>query len=104
MENFIKEREKEFKQMKQFCLFTLKGKNKYFNAYQCRDMKSHIEQKGFEQYKAEDIKEVYFTSNQYYGSKIALRLNSGGEDSKTFNSLKEMLFFIQGYNNAMSHF
>ena len=101
MKDFIKEREKEFKQMKDFCLFNLRGNNKYYNAYQCRDFKNHIEKNGFEGYKAEDIKEVYFTSNQYYGSKIALRLNSGGETSKTFNSVKEMLFFIQGYNNAI---
>lgn len=103
MKDFIKEREREFKEMKQFCHFTLKGDNKYYNAYQCKDMKNHIEQKGFEQYKAEDIEEVYFTSNQYYGSKIVISLNSGGEASKSFNSLKEMLFFIQGYNNAL-HF
>ena len=34
MKDFIKEREKEFKQMKDFCLFNLRGNNKYYNRFQ----------------------------------------------------------------------
>ena len=101
MQDFIKEREKEFKEMKKFCHFHLSGKNKYWQAYQFRDIKNHIEQNGFERYKANDIEEVFFTNNMHFGAKIVMRLKTGGETCKAFNSVADMLSFIDGYNNAI---
>ncbi len=80
----------------------LSGDNKYYYANQCAMFIRHIEKHGFNGYHEDDIESVYITSSPYYGASANARLISGGETHiKAFNSNKELLGFIIGYNSAV---
>ena len=104
MDNFFKERDLEFKQAKDFCNFQLRGDNKYYYADQCKKLKHYIERNGYYNYTADSIDKVHFTSNSYYGAKVSIILKSSGvTDIKTFNTLKEMLGFVVGFNACIDN-
>ena len=93
--SLLKERnEKEFLINKQNIYVSLRGNDKYYNAFQCRDFADYIEKNGFNQYKSSEIDYVYFAKHS-----ITIRLKSTGEtDIKRFETSKEMFSFVQGFN------
>ena len=91
---FSKERQLEFKKNKENIYFRLAGDNKYYNAHQCWDFTQYILKNGFGRYKPSDIDNVYFDNHS-----ITIRLISTGEDTiKRFESVKELLGFVVGFN------
>ena len=95
---FSKEREAEFKRKKENIYFRLSGSNKYYNASQCWNFTQYILEKGYGRYRPSDIDNVYFDNHS-----ITIRLISTAEsDIKRFETLKELLGFVIGFNTCLS--
>ena len=74
------------------------GSNKYYQAWQCYDFSEYIKNNGFNRYKASDIDYVYFDKHS-----ITIRLKSTAEtDIKRFETSKEMLGFVIGFNECVN--
>jgi len=95
----LKERnEKEFLINKQNIYVSLRGDDKYYNAYQCKNFAEYIKNNGFNRYKPSDIDYVYFDKHS-----ITIRLKSTAEtDIKRFETSKEMLGFVIGFNECVN--
>ena len=93
--SLLKERnEKEFLINKQNIYVSLRGDNKYYNAHQCKYFAEYIKNNGFNRYKPNEIDDVYFDKHS-----ITIRLKSSAEtDIKRFETSKEMLSFVAGFN------
>ena len=95
---FAKEREAEFKRKKENIYFRLAGNNKYYNAGQCWNFTQYILKNGYGRYKPSDIDNVYFDNHS-----ITIRLISTAEsDIKRFETLKELLGFVIGWNACLN--
>jgi hypothetical protein len=91
---FKERNELTFKLNKQNIYTSLRGNDKYYKAFQCRDFADYIEKNGFNKYKSSEIDCVYFAKHS-----ITIRLKSTGEtDIKRFETPKEMFSFVQGFN------
>ena len=97
--SLLKERnEKEFLINKQNIYVSLRGDDKYYYAYQCKNFAEYIKNNGFNRYKASDIDYVYFDKHS-----ITIRLKSTAEtDIKRFETSKEMLGFVIGFNECVN--
>ena len=97
--HLLKERnEKEFLINKQNIYVSLRGDDKYYYAYQCKNFAEYIKNNGFNRYKASDIDYVYFDKHS-----ITIRLKSTAEtDIKRFETSKEMLGFVIGFNECVN--
>ena len=94
----IERNEKQFLIDKQNIYVSLKGDNKYYNAFQCREFSEYIKKNGFDNYAPNKIDDIYFRKNS-----ITIRLKSTGEtDIKRFETAKEMFSFVQGFNECVS--
>tara|TARA_R100001510_G_C7561180_1_gene141172 strand:- start:260 stop:583 length:324 start_codon:yes stop_codon:yes gene_type:complete len=94
---FHNEREQEFKRNKQNIYVRLSGSNKYYYAWQCQNFTRFILENGFNNYKPNEIDSVYFDNHS-----ITIRLNSTAEtDIKRFDSKKEMLSYVVGFNDCL---
>ena len=88
----------EFKINKENINVRLTGYDKYYNAHQCAKFTKYILKNGFQQYKPKDIDSIYFNTHS-----ITIRLMSTGEtDIKRFETKKEMLGFVIGFNACLS--
>lgn len=98
----IQERnELEFKRNKENVNMRLTGYDKYYYAYQCRTFTQYVLKSGFNQYLADNIKSISINYCSHYGASIKARLSSGGETNlKTYNDKKDLLCFIEGFNEA----
>jgi len=96
---FHKEREIEYKEAKEKITFQLRGKNKYYQAFQCALFEKNIIKYGYDSYanKSSTAKEGLIFSEY----KISLG-NYHGHHLKTFDSRQEMLGFVIGYNECIS--
>jgi len=91
---FSEEREAEYKRNKENIYCRLSGYNKYYHAHHCWNFSQYILENGSNQYKPSDIESVYFDTHN-----ITIRLHSTGEsDIKRFDTKKEMLGFVVGFN------
>jgi len=96
--DFNKEREQEFNQAKKKITFSLRGKNKYYYAFQCALFEKNIIKWGYDSYATKQsvasegllFNEYSITLGHYYG-----------HDLKRFNDRKEMLGFVIGFNDAI---
>ena len=90
----------EFKLNSQNINITLKGDFKYYWANQCATFTKHLLNFGFGHITKEDIKAKGVCFNKY---SINNGYNQYCNDIKRFNSKEEMLGFVKGYNDAVSH-
>jgi len=82
---------------KQNIYVTLRGEDKYYNAWQCREFSEYIKKNGFDTHDSCDIDDVYFDKHS-----ITIRLKSTGQtDIKRFETTKEMFSFVQGFNECV---
>ena len=95
-----RQNEREFKINKQNINFRLSGRNKYYYAYQCALFTRNILEHGFGHITKEMIKKDGVCFNEY---SINNGYNQFCRDMKRFNNKKEMLGFVIGYNEAMTH-
>jgi len=95
-----KRNEREFKLNKQNINFKLIGRNKYYYAYQCALFTKNVLKYGFGHITKEMIKKDGVCFNEY---SINNGYNQYCRDMKRFNSKKEMLGFVVGYNEAITH-
>ena len=95
----FKERgELNFKLNKQNIYIRLTGVDKYYYAYQCKYFAEYIKNNGFNRYKPNEIDDIYFDKHS-----ITIRLKSSGEtDIKRFETSKEMLGFVVGFNESVN--
>tara|TARA_R110002020_G_C15921615_1_gene742894 strand:- start:23 stop:397 length:375 start_codon:yes stop_codon:yes gene_type:complete len=90
--------ELEFKRNKQNISIRLSGYDKYYYAHQCWDFTQYILENGFGRYKPTDIANVSFRKHS-----ITVRFVSSAElDIKRFETSKEMLNFVIGWNACLS--
>ena len=90
--------ELEFKRNKQNIYIRLSGYDKYYYAHQCWDFAQYILENGFGRYKPSDIADVSFHKHS-----ITVRFVSSAElDIKRFETSKEMLSFVIGWNACLS--
>ena len=88
----------EFKRNKQNIYIRLSGYEKYYYAFQCWDFTQYILENGFGRYKPSDIADVSFHKHS-----ITVRFVSSAElDIKRFETPKEMLNFVIGWNACLS--
>ena len=99
MLDHIKENERQFKEAKKLIGFSLRGNNKYYYANQCAKFTKHILNNGIKQYKASDIAGVSFNANSI---KIRFILTTATSDIERFETKKEMLSFVIGFNTCSS--
>ena len=94
----FKERtELNFKLNKQNIYAPLRGDDKYYKSFQCRDFANYIKKNGYNRYKSSEIDDIYFEKHS-----ITIRLKSTGEtDIKRFETPKEMFSFVQGFNECV---
>ena len=97
--SLLRERnQKEFLINKQNIYVSLRGDDKYYNAYQCKNFAEYIKKNGFNRYKPSDIDDIYFDKHS-----ITIRLKSTAEnDIKRFETSKEMFSFVVGFNLCVS--
>ena len=84
-----KRNEAEFKKNKKNINFSLRGRNKYYYAYQCALFTKNVKIFGFGHITADMIIKDGICFNQYC------------RDMKRFNSKEELLGFVIGYNEAI---
>ncbi len=90
--------ELQFKRNKQNIYIRLSGYEKYYYAFQCWDFTQYILENGFGRYKPSDIADVSFHKHS-----ITVRFVSSAElDIKRFETSKEMLNFVIGWNACLS--
>jgi len=88
----------EFKRNKQNIYIRLSGYEKYYYAFQCWDFTQYILENGFGRYKPSDIADVSFHKHS-----VTVRFVSSAElDIKRFETSKEMLNFVIGFNACLS--
>ena len=95
-----RQNEREFKINKKNINFRLSGRNKYYYAYQCALFTRNILEHGFGHITKEMIKKDGVCFNEY---SINNGYNQFCRDMKRFNNKQEMLGFVIGYNEAMTH-
>lgn len=94
----IERNEKEFLINKQNIYVSLRGDNKYYNAWQCREFSEYIKKNGFDLYSPKRIEDISFRKHS-----ITIRLKSSAEiDIKRFETTKEMFSFVQGFNECIN--
>ena len=93
-----KRNEAEFKKNKKNINFSLRGKNKYYYAYQCALFTQNVNKYGFGHITADMIIKDGICFNQY---SINNGYNQYCRDMKRFNSKEELLGFVIGYNEAI---
>ena len=97
---FHKERESEFNKAKEKITFQLRGKEKYYYAFQCLAFEKNLIKYGYDSYATQSsiakeglmFNEYSITLGHYYG-----------HDLKRFNSRQEMLGFVIGYNESITN-
>ena len=89
----------EFKINKENINVRLAGDNKYYYANQCAKFTKHILNNGIKQYKASDIAGVSFNAHNIT---IRFILTSATSDIERFETTKEMLSFVIGFNACAS--
>ena len=95
---FEERTELNFKLNKQNIYIRLTGVNKYYYSYQCKYFAEYIKNNGFNRYKPSDIDDIYFDKHS-----ITIRLKSTAEtDIKRFETSKEMLGFVVGFNESVN--
>ena len=88
------------KNLKQTYGLRLQGGNKYYYASQIAEFIDWIEQNGYQRYSYEEIEEVR-VGKSHYCHEIKVLLKDGGiDDFKSFNDLKTLLGFIEGFNSC----
>ena len=92
--------EREFKENKKNINFSLRGKNKYFYAYQCALFTKNVKKYGFGHIRANMIRKDGVCFNHY---SINNGYNQYCRDMKRFNSKEEMFGFVIGYNEAITN-
>ena len=90
----------EFARNKKNINFILRGDNKYYHANQCALFTKNLLKLGFGHITKEQIKKDGVCFNKY---SINNGYNQFCRDLKTFNCKEEMLGFVIGYNEAVSH-
>ena len=99
-DTYTKEREKEFNQIKKKFTFSLRGEDKYYNAFQCAKFEKNLIENKFDcitTQKAVEKEGLYF-------NKYSITLGHPyGHDLRRFNSPKEMFGYIAGYNDAINN-
>ena len=96
---FHKDREIEFKQAKEKISFTLRGKTKYYYAFQCALFEKNIIKYGYDCYaNSKSVAKEGLIFSEY---KISLG-NPCGHHLKTFDSKEEMLGFVIGFNECIA--
>tara|TARA_R110002012_G_scaffold294914_1_gene491254 strand:+ start:679 stop:993 length:315 start_codon:yes stop_codon:yes gene_type:complete len=100
MLDYIKENEKQFKEVKKLIGFSLRGDAKYYHANQCaifaRNYKKYWVQK--KKNSNETIINTGVISFNKYS--INMGLTQYHSELKRFNSKEEMLGYVAGYNAA----
>ena len=88
------------KNLKQTYGLRLQGGNKYYYASQIAEFIDWIEQNGYQRYSYEEIKEVRIGKSHYCHEIKVLLKDGGTDDFKSFNDLKTLLGFIEGFNSC----
>lgn len=96
---FHKDREIEFKQAKEKISFTLRGKTKYYYAFQCALFEKNIIKYGYDCYAtSKSVANEGLIFSEY---KISLG-HPHGYHLKTFDNKAEMLGFVIGFNECIA--
>ena len=93
--------ELEFKRNSKNINFSLRGKEKYYLAFQCYEFTQNLLQYGYNGFNSateEEIKEKGICFNKY---SINVGYSQYDKDIKRFNSKEEMFGFVIGYNEAV---
>jgi hypothetical protein len=88
----------QFKLNKENINFTLKSKNKYYYANQCKQFENNLKKYGYGHIKKEDILKDGVCFNNY---SINNGYNQYCRDIKRFNNKEELLGFVVGYNQSI---
>lgn len=88
----------QFKLNKENINFTLKGKNKYYYANQCKQFENNLKKYGYGHIKKEDILKDGVCFNNY---SINNGYNQYCRDIKRFSNKEELLGFVVGYNQSI---
>ena len=100
----IERSELEFKRNKENINFSLRDKRtKYYNAAQCYQFTKNLLKHGYNGFNnatREEIEKEGICFNKY---SINVGYSQYCKDLKRFNSKEEMLGFVIGYNEAVSH-
>lgn len=88
----------QFKLNKKNINFTLKGKNKYYYANQCKQFENNLKKYGYGHIKKEDILKDGVCFNNY---SINNGYNQYCRDIKRFSNKEELLGFVVGYNQSI---
>jgi len=97
----IERSELEFKRNSKNINFSLRGKEKYYLAFQCYEFTQNLLQYGYNGFNSateEEIKEKGICFNKY---SINVGYSQYDKDIKRFNSKEEMFGFVIGYNEAV---
>ena len=97
---YTKEREKEFNQIKKKFTFSLRGEDKYYNAFQCAKFEKHLIENKFDYITTQKAVEKEGLCFNKYSITLG---HEYGHDLKRFNSPKEMFGYIAGYNDAINN-
>jgi hypothetical protein len=88
----------QFKLNKENINFTLKSKNKYYYANQCKQFENNLKKYGYGHIKKEDILKDGVCFNNY---SINNGYNQYCRDIKRFNNKEELIGFVVGYNQSI---
>ena len=99
-EEYKRYNEKEFKKNKININVRLNGDNKYYHAFQCALFTENLLKYGYDNITKEEIKNNGISFDKYC---INLGYNKYCRDLKRFSSKQEMIGFVIGYNEAISH-
>ena len=84
--------------------FRLSGDNKYYYANQCNEFKHNLKkllQKSDKDYDQRLLNRIYNGGISFHPYSINIGYSRYNEHYKNFNSTKELLGFVEGFNNAM---
>ena len=97
---FHKEREIEFNKAKEKITFQLRGKEKYYYAFQCAKFEKNLIKYGYDSYATQSsVAKEGLIFSKY---KISLG-DYHGHYLKTFDTKEEMLGFVIGYNDCIAN-
>ena len=103
-ENARKRADKEFKENKKDINFSLRGDNKYYYANQCNEFKHNLKkllQKSDKDYDQRLLNRIDNEGISFHPYSINIGYSRYNQHYKNFNSTKELLGFVVGFNNAM---
>ena len=98
MNNYLEERETEYKNAKHLMKFRMNSPDKYYYAFQCALFEKNVKAFGYDHVATRA--KAHTDGIQFHKHSITLG-NQYSYDLKRFNNKDEMLGFVIGYNEAI---